>query len=261
MFKRTSERPRPPIEVDPKVPRLLSDVTVKCLEIRPTQRYQSAREILQDLEAWRGGAKRGLAAPSFPRRRGVVSAPLSVPPGSRCRKWLVPALLVLLAVAAFVAFKRPGFHPRQACRRSAICFSRDPALSQRLQRFFPGLDRSKCRRHAEHGRRPVGPIAYRFFRSPASSLERSSHPRECRLRPRHAAPFGRVFECRTSWFQAAMLNLAIRSASTPHSRTCGATAAFLKVEAAGEKDVPAAIDRLAELSARTLRCRGMRSRS
>jgi len=63
MFKRTRELPKPPISVDSTVPRLLSDITVKCLQIDPTLRYQSAREILVDLEAWRGGATRGSATP------------------------------------------------------------------------------------------------------------------------------------------------------------------------------------------------------
>src|SRR5271154_3934199 len=61
MFKRTREVPKPPIEVDPTVPKVLSDITTKCLQIDPARRYQSAREILTDLELWRGGAKRSSA--------------------------------------------------------------------------------------------------------------------------------------------------------------------------------------------------------
>jgi eukaryotic-like serine/threonine-protein kinase len=38
MFKRTREIPKPPIEVDPTVPRILSDVTAKCLQIDPARR-------------------------------------------------------------------------------------------------------------------------------------------------------------------------------------------------------------------------------
>jgi len=91
MFKRTSERPRPPIEVDAKIPRLLSDATVKCLEIKPTQRYQSAREILQDLEAWQGGAKRGSASSVFPR------LPL--------QSWIGAGAVVLVLLAAGLALR------------------------------------------------------------------------------------------------------------------------------------------------------------
>jgi len=95
MFKRTSERPRPPIEVDPKVPRLLSDITVKCSEIKPTQRYQSAREILQDLEAWRGGAKRGSASSVFPW----------LPALSSRKKWIGAGAVVLILLAAGLALR------------------------------------------------------------------------------------------------------------------------------------------------------------
>ena len=96
MFKRTRERPRPPLEVDATVPRFLSDVTTKCLEIKPTQRYQSAREILQDLEAWRGGAKRGSASSVFPWLRN-----LSVPQ----IRWILAGAAALILVVAGVALR------------------------------------------------------------------------------------------------------------------------------------------------------------
>jgi eukaryotic-like serine/threonine-protein kinase len=72
MFKRTRELPKPPIEVDPTVPQVLSDITAKCLQIDPARRYQSARAILTDLESWRGGATRSSAT-------GVARRPLSSP--------------------------------------------------------------------------------------------------------------------------------------------------------------------------------------
>jgi len=62
MFKRTRERPLPPIEVDPTIPPFLSQIAAKCLEIDPNLRYQSAGEILQDLESWRGGGARTAAS-------------------------------------------------------------------------------------------------------------------------------------------------------------------------------------------------------
>jgi tetratricopeptide (TPR) repeat protein/predicted Ser/Thr protein kinase len=52
MFKRTKEPARPAIEVDPSVPPFLSEVARKCLEIDPKRRYQSTREIADDLETW-----------------------------------------------------------------------------------------------------------------------------------------------------------------------------------------------------------------
>src|SRR5947199_4181960 len=54
LLKRTQERARPPHELDPDLPRYLSDVVVRCLEIDPQLRYQSASEIIGDLETQRG---------------------------------------------------------------------------------------------------------------------------------------------------------------------------------------------------------------
>jgi len=52
MFKRTKESARPAVDVDPNVPPFLSEVARKCLEIDPKRRYQSTREIADDLETW-----------------------------------------------------------------------------------------------------------------------------------------------------------------------------------------------------------------
>jgi serine/threonine protein kinase/tetratricopeptide (TPR) repeat protein len=60
MFKRTRERPKSPIEVDATVPKPLSDITAKCLEMDPANRYQTAAEIREDLEAFRGGTPRAV---------------------------------------------------------------------------------------------------------------------------------------------------------------------------------------------------------
>ena len=59
MFKRTRERPKPAIEIDPTVPPFLSAVAAKCLQMDASVRYQTAREIITDLESWRGGATKG----------------------------------------------------------------------------------------------------------------------------------------------------------------------------------------------------------
>lgn len=50
LVKRSTEIARPPIEVVPEIPRALSNIVSKCLERDVTRRYQSAQEILGDLE-------------------------------------------------------------------------------------------------------------------------------------------------------------------------------------------------------------------
>jgi serine/threonine protein kinase len=65
MFKRTQEKATPLVQLDIGVPGVISDIVAKCLEIKPTERYQTAREVINDLEAYTGGAQRGtIIAPS-----------------------------------------------------------------------------------------------------------------------------------------------------------------------------------------------------
>ena len=52
LLKRVQERPRPPIEVNNKIPQALSDVVLKCLAVERDQRYQTAGEVIRDLDAW-----------------------------------------------------------------------------------------------------------------------------------------------------------------------------------------------------------------
>ena len=55
LLARTQQRARPVRELDPAVPQLLSDVVAKCLAVNPAERYQSADQILRDLESWQTG--------------------------------------------------------------------------------------------------------------------------------------------------------------------------------------------------------------
>src|SRR6266852_10003726 len=60
LLKRNQERALPAAEIDASVPKGLSDIVSKCLERDLDLRYQSAQEILADLDAWQG--KRPLLA-------------------------------------------------------------------------------------------------------------------------------------------------------------------------------------------------------
>ncbi|MGA2457144.1 MAG: tetratricopeptide repeat protein [Terriglobales bacterium] len=129
MFKRTREVPRPPAEADPTIPRFLSDVTVKCLQIDPALRYQSAREILQDLEAWRGGATHG---------RPISIARRPPAPSASRKKWIVAgAAVVALATAGFVLRERFSSHWEQGASAPAVSLA---ILPFRNASGNPGLD-------------------------------------------------------------------------------------------------------------------------
>jgi serine/threonine protein kinase/tetratricopeptide (TPR) repeat protein len=54
LLKRNQERALPAAELDASIPEGLSDIVSKCLERDLNMRYQSAQEILADLDAWQG---------------------------------------------------------------------------------------------------------------------------------------------------------------------------------------------------------------
>ena len=56
LWKRTNEPARPLDELDKTIPRSLSDIVRKCLEIDPQMRFASAAELLQQIEIWQGPA-------------------------------------------------------------------------------------------------------------------------------------------------------------------------------------------------------------
>jgi tetratricopeptide (TPR) repeat protein len=79
MYQRVSEAPCDPRKARPELPDYLARIILKCLEKDPRNRYQSAREVLDDLDAQRApAAKAGEKTISFrvrrPTRRATVTA-------------------------------------------------------------------------------------------------------------------------------------------------------------------------------------------
>ncbi len=107
LLKRTQETPRAPVEIDPAVPKELSNIVLKCLAIQLDDRYQTAGEILQDLDAWAQG-RPGLATMYMPR--SLVNVPAPKPPvRPPYRKWAVgAAALLVLAAVGFLVRDRLG---------------------------------------------------------------------------------------------------------------------------------------------------------
>src|SRR5258706_7641773 len=54
LWKRIQEKAKPLTEIDPTVPKPLSDIVAKALEIEPENRFASASEFAQHLESWLG---------------------------------------------------------------------------------------------------------------------------------------------------------------------------------------------------------------
>ena len=101
LIRRTQERAAPISDHDATIPRNLTAIVSKCLEREPAKRYQSAKELLSDLQAWEG--KEFAGAVAFP----------SVKPWGQDIPWpkiggVVAA--ILLAVLGFV-FRHELFAP------------------------------------------------------------------------------------------------------------------------------------------------------
>src|SRR5579862_9469393 len=73
LWKRTHEAVRPPVELEPGIPRAVNNMVVKCLEIDRERRYQSVTEFARDLEAWEAGTSISAATPTQRWLRGVTS--------------------------------------------------------------------------------------------------------------------------------------------------------------------------------------------
>ena len=79
LIKRTQERVVPVSELDNTVPVGLSQIVSRCLERDLTLRYQSASELLADLELWSGTGKSGIIAARLrpgPQRWAAENKPL-----------------------------------------------------------------------------------------------------------------------------------------------------------------------------------------
>ena len=93
LIRRTQERAKPISEHDSTIPQSLSNIVSKCLERDPAVRYQDAKALLGDLEAWQG--KRAAGAIAFP---SVVPWGQTIP-----WQWIGGiAAIIVLAIAGYL---------------------------------------------------------------------------------------------------------------------------------------------------------------
>ncbi len=127
LLKRLQERAKPLVEVAPEIPQPLSDVVNKCLETDPALRYQSATEILQDLDALHGPGTPTLHAATSPAIApdavtlagvsvsGATAAPATPHPKSVKRHWMWAAVctgaVLMAATGLFLYRGRTIFKP------------------------------------------------------------------------------------------------------------------------------------------------------
>ncbi|MFZ3188701.1 MAG: tetratricopeptide repeat protein [Candidatus Sulfotelmatobacter sp.] len=102
LIKRNQERAIPVTDHDGKIPRALSNIVSKCLERDVNLRYQTATELLADLEAWQGN-----------RAAATLGFQPAVEPWGRTIHWpLVIGLATVLVLATLsYAFRGVLFSP------------------------------------------------------------------------------------------------------------------------------------------------------
>lgn len=101
MKTRARARIRPLIEVEPEIDPALNAIVMRCLELEPGKRYQSADELARDLETWQVGGEPEKTGFSWPRR-SVLAAVASV-------------TIALAAGAAYFSFR-----PKPAAPKAAV---------------------------------------------------------------------------------------------------------------------------------------------
>src|SRR6267378_6602363 len=133
LLKRNQERALPAAELDTSIPKGLSDIVSKCLERDLDLRYQSAQEILADLDAWQG--KRPISA--------SVVMPVPAPPRAVPWKWIaVAATALLLLVGTPIVVQRfmhktPAQHaPVSVLVADFTNHTGDPVLDGTLEPMF-----------------------------------------------------------------------------------------------------------------------------
>ncbi|MGC1903489.1 MAG: protein kinase [Candidatus Acidiferrum sp.] len=101
LWKRMQEKAKPLCEVDPAIPKPLSDIIAKSMEIEPADRFASAGEMAQQLELWLGPSS------------GTSIIYLPAIHKRAYWKWVSAGLAGLLVIGA-VAFRFANPKPRAA---------------------------------------------------------------------------------------------------------------------------------------------------
>jgi eukaryotic-like serine/threonine-protein kinase len=244
MFKRTRERAVSVHHVDPGVAHYLSFIVGKCLEIDPQDRYQTAHELYEALEAWKSGA----AAPLGTRGKRWVRRAIQ----HRAAIGVAAAAVVVLATAfalrGRIAFLRPASPGAPANVQSlAIVSFRNASGDAALDWLGPSL--------SDMLTSDVGQSASLHTVSPdrlhqvLSDLQIAP---STTIDPTMVSKIAEFSNADTIvWGQFAKFGDQIRIDATLLDTKLNRSVP-LKIQAASEKDIPATVDGLADLIRKNL---------
>jgi tetratricopeptide (TPR) repeat protein len=98
LLQRVQDRAKPPIDIIPSLPHALNDVVVKCLQPNLTERYQSAAEIVRDLDAWLDPATAATVRIKLPVTRRLRA-------GAFNWKWIAGAGVAMALLAGVFVYR------------------------------------------------------------------------------------------------------------------------------------------------------------
>ena len=99
LLKRNQERAIPAVDLDPEIPKGLSDIVSKCLERDLAARYQTVQEIIADMDAWQG---------QRPVSASMILPPTPLPPAEKQMPWKWIGIAVAVVVMAMTGWLLRG---------------------------------------------------------------------------------------------------------------------------------------------------------
>ncbi|MEO8126399.1 MAG: protein kinase [Bryobacteraceae bacterium] len=110
LLQRVQERAQPPIAVNPNIPAVLSDIVSKCLQPKVADRYQSANQIVYDLDAWLDPATSETVRITLPAGAVTAAPTVKVPASKRViprRHWMAAgaAAALVLLIAGVLTYR------------------------------------------------------------------------------------------------------------------------------------------------------------
>jgi tetratricopeptide (TPR) repeat protein/predicted Ser/Thr protein kinase len=243
LIKRTQQRAAPVSEHDASIPPALSNIVSKCLEREAAQRYQNAGEILRDLDSWQGS-----------RAAATLGFQPAVEPWGRTIHWPMLAGIFAVLILAVLGYLFRGVLFSASTSSSTAQSKAAPAVSLAILPFRnvsgdPSIDwlgsslaDMLSTDVGESSRlRTVSPDRIHQILSdlrvaPGSDIDPNMIGRVAEFSSADIVVFGQYAKFGDQIRIDATLQDLKRNRRVP-----------VKIEAASEKEIPASVDRLAEL--------------